>query len=417
MAKKISVSSALNKKKRVSSPNGAPSGAMPTGRGKTNEVFAAAMQAQAAGRLEEALSLLEQVRQAAPDNPNAMLGTAMTYYLKKDYPAAREWIEKAHAANIDDGSYYLNLGLINDSEGKFDAALECHRKAIALLPRQQQGHYNMGLTLAKMGRHAEAADAYAAALQIAPQDQDILRHLAEALLAAGRDEEAMPLFAKYISACPNKCEAWSALADIQRKHGDIRAASECYEKALAANPQAHNTHYRYACMLRENKQLAVSLPHFRKAYELMPNNLGYICDLSYATANSGDYDTAVKLADVAIKTEPTNHHSYMLKGLISLRHDNLAAIAAFDKAMELNSAAEREVIGLKALALHFSGMVQDAETCFKRAIELTPDNSDCYLNYGNTLMAQARIPECLENLAQSIRLRPTFHYALSNVLL
>ncbi|MBP5234061.1 MAG: tetratricopeptide repeat protein [Planctomycetes bacterium] len=402
MAKKISVSSALNKKKTSAKPN---------------DVFAAAMQAQAAGRLDEAMSLLQQVRKAAPNDPNAMLGIAMTYYLKKDFPAARVWMEKARAAHIDDGSYYLNLGLINDSEGKFDAALECHRKAVALLPQQQQGHYNMGLTLAKMGRFDEAVDAYAVALKIAPQDQDILKHLAEALLGAGRANEAMPLFAKYVSACSNKCEAWSALAEIQRNRGDINAASECYEKALSANPQAHNAHYRYACMLREAKQIAAALPHFRRAYELMPDNLGYLCDLSYATALSGDQETAAELAEKAIKAAPNSHQPYMLKGFIWVHKNNALAVESFDKALELNPAAEKEIIGLKAVALHFSGMAQDAEACFKRAIELNPNDPDVYLNYGNTLVAQARIPKCLENLAQSIRLRPTFHYAFSNVLL
>ena len=417
MAKKISVSSAVNKKKQGQPAAGPAKSPAPANKTKVNETYAAAMRAQAEGRLDEALALLTEVTGAAPNDPNAMLCTGMTYYFKKDFPKAREWLEKAHAAHLDEGAYYINIGLLNDAEGKLDAALECHRKAIALLPQQHQGHYNLGLTLAKMGRFKEAIDAYTAALRLSPQDSVIVRHLAESLLADGRTEEAMRQFTQYINLCPDKCEAWTFLADIYRQRKDFRTSGEYYEKALAENPRSHNTHYRYACMLRDANQLGAALPHFRQAYEIMPDNLGYICDLGYVTASSGDRQTAAELVEKAIKIAPTNYHPYVLKGFVWLRKNNAVAIAAFDKAMELNPDAECEVIGLKALALHFTGMVQDAEVCFKRAIALTPDNADHYLNYANTLMAQARIPECLENLAQSIRIRPNYHYAMSNVLL
>lgn len=421
MAKKISVSSA--KKAKKNSP--APAGGLPgmafasatPGQNPPGGDFAAAARAQAAGRLDEALALLNKVLRADPRNADAMLCTAMTYYLKKDFPAAREWLEKAHAARVDDGSYYLNLGLVNDAEGKFDAAVQCHRRAVELLPNQQQGHYNLGLTLAKMARHAEAAEAFAAARRLAPRDQDILRHLAEALLAAGRDREALPLFNEYISRETDKCAAWTALADIQNKQGNLAGASEGYEKALAANPQAHNTHYHYACMLREAKQVAAALPHFRAAYEMMPKNLGYLCDYSYAVSLSGDFAAACELAEKAIALAPESHHPYFLKGYLWIRRNCDTSVTAFEKALQLSPDSAKDAYGLMALAQHFAGRVRDAEANYKKSLELNPNNPDTYMNYGNTLMVQARLPECLENLAQTIRLRPQHHYALSNVLL
>ena len=415
MAKKIRVSSA-KKNKKAPVPIGGERFAPRPG-GNAPAVLAEGLRAQAEGRLDEALSLFARHLRENPAAADAMLYTGMTYYLKKDLPAARSWLEKARAAGVDEGMYFLNLGLVNESEGKYQDALDCQRKAVELLPRQQQAHYNLGLVLLKLNRPDEAAAAFRQAYALAPDDQEILFKLACSLLESGNAAEAYPLFADFVARNPDQARGWATMGVCHAQRKRMDEAAPCFERALELAPDDANICYRYAGFLRDNKQCAAALKYFLRARELDPGSLAYACDLGYCQALCGDVAAASATAEEAIKMVPSSHFPHLLMGYIWIRRNSQKALYHFDKALELNPRAEGEIVGLKALAQHFCGMVRDAETNFQRAIELCPRNPDYYMNYGNTLMVQARIPECLEKLGQTLRLRPDNYYAFSNVLL
>lgn len=376
-----------------------------------------AQAAQSAGRLDEALELYQRVLRESENNADAMMYIGLVHYLKRSYSLAREWLNKARQNNVDDGSYFLHSGLINYGEGKLPDALADYEKAVKLLPRQQQAHYNLGLALYKLNRAAEAAAAFAQAHQLAPDDADITYHWACALFDCGEPEKAKNLLEQFTDKCPHQARGWGALGIFYAKQNLTDLAAQHFEKALALEPDNATTHYRYATVLRNMKQHQNAITHFLRAHEIMPDNLGFLIDLGYCYMMAGEYEKANETGQKAATLAPENYLPYILLGYVWSKANLMKSIDYYDQALKINPQAEGEILGFKALAQHFSGRVQDAEKSFLRAIELEPKNPDNYMNFANTLMIQAQIPECLEYLGKTLRLRPQQLYAFSNVLL
>lgn len=88
----------------------------------------------------------------------------MVFYRMKKLPEAeREFatILKKQPENYDalDG-----MGLVRAAQGKYDEAIQLHRKSIALNPKDMMMYYHLGSALEKKNQIKEAAEAYNTAL-------------------------------------------------------------------------------------------------------------------------------------------------------------------------------------------------------------------------------------------------------------
>ncbi len=176
----------------------------------------------AAGRIDDAISLLQRVRMNTPREEvkpwvrvSQILANA--HYRAGSYDVARGNILEAREAlvaievAVDRASLAIDLtnleALIEAELGKTDAAVKSFEAALAeakkfeLRPKQSIVLNNLGFWLREAGRHAEATDRLRAALAI---DEALLadegvaydqRNLALALLADHKAPEAKPLLA------------------------------------------------------------------------------------------------------------------------------------------------------------------------------------------------------------------------------
>lgn len=84
------------------------------------------------------------------------------------------------------GVAYLQLGLEGRQEAYVEQAMQLHREAVRLGPRDAVALGNLGLALMKVGKDQEALEVLAAATKIHPEDADFWGFRAQTELETGR---------------------------------------------------------------------------------------------------------------------------------------------------------------------------------------------------------------------------------------
>lgn len=183
----------------------------------------AAQEFIAAGRLEEAEALLEEL--VATTDPDTLNAKATLALARQRTELAFEQLAEGATNHPDHAGLATNLGIAHEMLGRFDEAVICLKRAAALAPRNQdiklalahalesrgdvaearaiteaivQGEAGNARALLQLGTidlalqdYSSAESALLRALELAPDDPDTLRNLSVLLLECGRFDEAL----------------------------------------------------------------------------------------------------------------------------------------------------------------------------------------------------------------------------------
>ncbi len=111
--------------------------------------FAIGVEAEAAGRIEDAVRAYEHA--LAPDNPEAHFNLGNCYYaLRRRQEAAAQFLAATGCAP-DYAEAWNNLGIVRGELGDRDGAIAALRAALDLVPHYADAHYNLADALAASG--------------------------------------------------------------------------------------------------------------------------------------------------------------------------------------------------------------------------------------------------------------------------
>jgi predicted TPR repeat methyltransferase len=147
---------------------------------------------------------------------------------------------------------YNNLGIIFQSTGKLQAAIDAYQHAIAIDPSHANAHSNLGVLLRATGKPLEAEAAYRTAIRLNPEHIDAYTNLGILLNALKRTKEATECYCKVITLRPKHREARRLLALAHCVLGDIDEAVNILEEWLDEEPgDPIALHLRAACTGRD----------------------------------------------------------------------------------------------------------------------------------------------------------------------
>jgi Flp pilus assembly protein TadD len=124
------------------------------------------------------------------------------------------WVEYAKEAT--------RCGYLNDAE------LALHRAELEYSTRGAQLH--------NQGRYQEALDCYDKALALNPEDATAWMNGGLALFALGKDNQALKCLNKAVKLQRDNDQAWSSIGIVLQHVGEVAAAADCYKIALKLNP-------------------------------------------------------------------------------------------------------------------------------------------------------------------------------------
>lgn len=102
---------------------------------------------------------------------------AYCYYQTKDFAKTAEHYQKSLALDSSQPNRYYNLGLVQETMGQSEAALQSISRAIALEPHNARYYLSFGNISLKLGRHDEALNALQKAYELEPQNDKVKQKL------------------------------------------------------------------------------------------------------------------------------------------------------------------------------------------------------------------------------------------------
>lgn len=142
-----------------------------------------------------------------------------------------------------DYKFYLDKGIQETNEGKFDEALHSLNRAIGLKNDDALAYFSLAIVFHSLNEIQSAYDNYSKAIELNPKMTDAYYNRAQALLTNKNIDEdglksAMSDFDKSIELDPKFIDAMYYKATIQKKLGDYKGAVETLDKVISIDPQA-----------------------------------------------------------------------------------------------------------------------------------------------------------------------------------
>jgi tetratricopeptide (TPR) repeat protein len=150
------------------------------------------------------------------------------------------------------------LGEMLNQAGRYEEAVEAHRAALRLRPKDPLAHLKLGLCLAALGRIDEATATFEQLRAIDPQSPIVSTGLGAVAMLAGRPDRAREYFNETLEKEPHDMMAlqWLAVLEEDTAADPAAALHRCEEIQQLAPGKLSNED----CIRRNRARLAVAAP-------------------------------------------------------------------------------------------------------------------------------------------------------------
>jgi len=170
----------------------------------------------------------------------ANLGRALD--ANKEYEEAEKAYVKAIELKPTESNYFVNMSLVQISQGNIDGATTSIEKAAALNPSNGGvAYYNLGATLINRNKPKEAITFLKRAVELDPKYVNAYYQLGLSLIGVGELAEAAPYLQKVIELAPDSTDAQTAKALLEATKSAGTTTFQSPEAAEKAKQQEAKT--------------------------------------------------------------------------------------------------------------------------------------------------------------------------------
>lgn len=377
-----------------------------------------------AGRTDEGLSVF---RALARDYPNderhlACLGRELKAVddheagtvLRRAVKLARQAVEAAP----DEGNPYINLSNALWALDEYESAINTLQQSIDRMPENPLSHSNLAQFYLELNRFPEAEEAARKAVQLDPFTVAHQLKLIQALRASGKLTEAAECARQIIRRHPLSPDGYLALGRCLNLLGELEAAEATYQTALQLATVSANIHYEYSLFFSCQDRFEEAESIIRQGLELDPGHAGCHLELGNLLSRHPEKrDAAIAAYQEAIRLSPTLAFVHNQLGAAYLEAGRLEeAETVFRKAIEINPKEELAYRNLIKVTTRLN-RPQDGLKAIRQAVQKYPQSYIVHLNYAEALLTTGRaeevgdVVERAQQLTGSI-VNPT-HYAWS----
>jgi tetratricopeptide (TPR) repeat protein len=140
-----------------------------SGNNASNDAFARGLQAQTAGKFDEATAAYYEVLAKDPKSSSALFNLGLMAHLQNRFVAAESYYRLALDMEPANEKALFNLAIVrSNSSGGAAEAVTLYKKVIAMDPNYADAHFNLALVLRSLGQTAEAQQEFATAQKLDP---------------------------------------------------------------------------------------------------------------------------------------------------------------------------------------------------------------------------------------------------------
>lgn len=277
--------------------------------------FESAQELASKGRLEKAMTQLDQLATRTPEPAGVERLRAMIFYQREQFTEAIAAFSKASAQDPADHESIEMQGVSLFRLGRIPDAIPFLEKGRVGVERANiDPNYVLALCYADVQRYDDARHAFAAQYGFAPDS-------AEAYLLAGRlflrrelRDPAGVEAAKAVELNPALPLAHELLGEVALSRGDLPAAIHEFETERKLNPLNGDLYDRLGDAYLRNGQYAEAQQALNRAVLLEPNSTGPYILLGETFLKLKQPIQALHYLDHAVRMDPSNYITHNLLG-------------------------------------------------------------------------------------------------------
>ncbi len=302
------------------------------------------------------------------------------------------------------------LGLVAQSKGDMQRAIDCFLAAIKYAPRPFFAHYfNLGLSYKALNKKSEALHALKKAVDLAPDTKELWNYLGVLQAENGEMNDAVNCFCRaleidehYEEARANLCfftndvEELIKLADEEKNDfyvnfragllvDDIKKKERYLQRAVEIAPERTDGLLALANFYRQKENLNKALIFYHKVLNLDENDVSALLGVADIYLAEKDYPKAEKFYLKSFEQTREIAGAYLNYGILLYQTGRIAeALDAYRKAVVL--APETPEISYNlALILKETGDLEEALGLMFNAHLKAPENQVFIINIAETL--------------------------------
>jgi tetratricopeptide (TPR) repeat protein len=308
---------------------------------------------QQLGRYAQAVADFSRAIEANPKHAVAWYNRGNTYKNLGEHTKALADFSRTLELNPKFAHAWNNRGAVYDQHlGQPDKAVADYSRAIALNPKYVFAWNNRGLAYNKLGRPGKAVRDFSKAIALDPRYAPAWFNRGYSYYQLGQPDQAVADYSRGIALNGRYAPAWFNRGLAYDKLGRPDQAARDFSKAIALDPKDAGAPNALARLLATCPDAKVRDPH-----------------------------KAVQLAGIAVQRAPKVGDYWNTRGLAHYRAGNWkAAVAAFDKSMELQKGGDASDWLFRAMAHRKLGNQDEARRSYEQALQWLEKNQKSLAN-------------------------------------
>lgn len=193
-------------------------------------------------RIEEAYNLFTYaLNNLKSKSPSLYYEIGLIHFIKRDYPAARQAMERAIKLGYDTASLRIHLGKVYYQMGMFTRAEDCFKRVLRIYPREGSLYFLLGIVYKSNVEYQLAIEAFKKAIKYGSDQKEEHLGLAEIYTRLGYWNEAIQEYKQILKFEPDNFIAHYFLGWIYEIQGHEDQAIQQYLCANKIDPEDEDT--------------------------------------------------------------------------------------------------------------------------------------------------------------------------------
>ena len=301
--------------------------------------------------LESAKTTCEQALKHQPNYAPACKTLGNILHTQGQLETAWYWYTKAIEYQPNFAEAYVNLGTLSVQKEQWQEGIKYYQKAIEIKPDLAAAYRNLARAYETIGNYAEAAECRRQAYSLEPANQKINQpnQVTKSNLESSNETSK-------IGISSDATATYKTLGKMLQSQGQIEAAWQSYKKGLSVQPNDPEIYLNIGSLYAEQQQWVEAIECYKKSLSLKQNYADAYRKLATAWTQIGKQTEAYNCWYRAYTLEP-----------------------------EKATAEEHLILGNTLVR---QNVIDQAISCYCRAIELNPNLLGAYENLGEALKLQ-----------------------------
>ena len=264
----------------------------------------------ARGEWEQARQQFTEAIRERPDYLPAHLALAQLQVMHSDYEAALKSVDQILVIDKNNGPARMIQAASFLGEKRYPEARQLLMAIRQANPNAPDIDFSLGMVALKQGSLAEAEDIFRKAYAANPKDARGLVGLVETLAREGHNDQAIQFLQSELAKDPKRNDLQMALGNVAVRNGNFELAIHEFQTVLDGldkNSKARGeVYFRLGVTLRRKGDLSGAIQALAKAREALPNNTMVVDELAIALQSADRKPEARQAYEQAVKMDPQN---------------------------------------------------------------------------------------------------------------